>query len=136
MRLLGRKLIYSVYDNVYWFLKIWGRLKGISIMGEKKDNVEEIRISRTEDFIEILASGVVVAFSNDGLFILEFIKPDAVLVADSTGRIKGFRGGMRSCARIYISPITAKNLLKSLSEQLKNYEKKFGEIRVIEESHE
>jgi len=31
---LGRKLIYSVYDNVYWFLKIWeeiGKLKEVFV---------------------------------------------------------------------------------------------------------
>ena len=98
---------------------------------EKKEEVtEEIEIKRTENFIELMASGVVVAFSDDGLFILEFIKPEVKLLGDKSGRIVGFRGEMRSCARIFISPITAKKLLKALSSQLEKFEEKFGQIKV------
>lgn len=92
-----------------------------------KKGEEEIEVPRAEGFIEALAGAVVVGFSDDGLFILEFLRPLTKLVADREGRIRGFKGEMRSCARIYISYVTAKKLLQTLEDQIKKYEERFKE---------
>ena len=99
-------------------------------MVPKSSVEEEVEVPRAEEFVEVLAGAVVVGFSDDGLFILEFLKPLTRLVADKEGRIKGFKGEMQSCARIYISYVTAKKLLRTLEEQIRKYEDRFKELGV------
>ena len=90
----------------------------------------EIVIGRTETFTERVATAVIVAHTQEGFFLFEFLRPNIVVTAGKDGKFKGFKGELRSDVRVFLSPITAKKLLKVLDEQIKKYESKFGKINV------
>jgi len=96
-------------------------------MSEKTPE-EEIPVPQAKDFIEALAFAAVVGFTEQRMFVIEFLHPETNVVVDREGRIKGFRGKLSSVARIYIPPLVAKRLLRALSTQIKLYEEKIGEI--------
>ena len=116
------------------------RISGGVLMGEDKTadkTVEvvqngdlEIVIGRTETFTERVATAVIVAHTQEGFFLFEFLRPNIVVTAGKDGKFKGFKGELRSDVRIFLSPITAKKLLKVLDEQIRKYESKFGKINV------
>lgn len=89
---------------------------------------EEVEIGITDTFTERIATNVVVAHTPEGFFIFEFLRPKAVITAGKDGKIRGFKGELKSDVRIFLSPITVKRLLRTLEDQIKKYESKFGEI--------
>ena len=82
---------------------------------------------KSEDFIERFASGVIVGFSNEGIFVIDFLKPDLKLYGEK-GRIVGSDSRLIPQTRIFLPPIVAKRLLHSLKGSIENYEKKYGKI--------
>lgn len=89
----------------------------------------EVKVPKTGDFTERLELAVVVSHTPEGLFILEFLKPEVFLYADEeTGRFTKQEGKLASDVRIYIPPKTAKRLLNALKEQIEKYEEKYGKI--------
>jgi len=99
-------------------------------LAEREEVSEEVRpVPRARNFIEVLAFAAVVGFSDQRIFTIEFLCPEANVVVDKEGKIKGFKGTLSSAARIYMSPLVAKRLLNALSKQINLYEKKFGEIK-------
>jgi len=94
-----------------------------------EENMTEVR--RSQSFVERLAFNVVVGFTDEGTFVLEFLKPDLSLYAEEeTGRIIGHGGKLVSDVRIYLPPKTARRMLSALEKSIEEYEKKFGEIKV------
>lgn len=93
---------------------------------------EEREIPTTGDYTERIASAVVVATTPEGFFVIDFLRPVVSLIGGERNKIKGYKGEQRPDVRIYTTPLVAKRLLKVLSHQVEEYEKKFGEIRVGE----
>ncbi|NJE26439.1 DUF3467 domain-containing protein [Thermococcus sp. MV5] len=92
---------------------------------------EKTEVSKSQSFVERLSFKVVVGFTDEGTFVLEFLKPELSLYAEEeTGRIIEHGGRLVSDVRIYLPPKTAKKMLSALEKSIKDYEKKFGEIEV------
>ncbi|XRO77337.1 DUF3467 domain-containing protein [Methanocaldococcus sp. 10A] len=92
-------------------------------------------IPKAEDFIERFASGVIVGYSNEGVFIIDFLKPDIILY-DEGGKIVGNEARLLPQTRIFLPPKVAKVLMKALQNSIKDYEKKFGEIPMVSSNDE
>ena len=105
-------------------------------MAERKDvGVRTLR--KSSDFVERIALGAVVSFSNDGAaFIIDFLKPSLDIVVDEKGGVIGLRGELELNVRILLPPIVCKKLLRTLEKMIKRYESQFGEIPVKEVSEE
>jgi hypothetical protein len=84
-------------------------------------------LQKSDDFIERFASGIIVGFSNEGMFVIDFLKPDLKLY-EERGRIVGSESKLIPQTRIFLPPIVAKRLLYSLKGSVENYEKKYGKI--------
>jgi len=93
---------------------------------------EEI-LEPTKEHTERLAIGVIVGFNPEGLFVLEFLKPEISVVKDEEGKIKGLKGENKPDVRVYLPPRACKKLLKVLENTIREYEKEFGEIKIEEE---
>ena len=96
--------------------------------GEKEERKERI-VPHTDTFVERIAVNVIVAHTPEGFFVLDFLKPVVFLVVEGD-EIKGYKGEVRTDVRIFLSPITAKRLIRALKDQIDKYESTFGEIKI------
>ena len=85
-------------------------------------------IPNSEDFIERFSTGVMVGFSSEGVFVIDYLKPDLKLYGEN-GKITGSKSKLIPQTRIFLPPIVAKRLLISLKGSIEKYEKKYGEIK-------
>ena len=93
--------------------------------------IERRGVKRSEDFVEKLATAVVVSYPNDGsVIVVDFLKPAMEIMVDERGRITGIRGELELAARVILPPIVCKRLLIALKNTVEKYESEFGEIRI------
>jgi len=92
-------------------------------------NEDEIEINKSKEFTERFETAVVVSHTPEGFFVIEFLKPEIILVGDKGGKIKGHKGTLVSDVRIILTPVVCKKFLHILEEQIKKFEEKFGEIK-------
>ena len=83
----------------------------------------KVEVPKTENFTERLASGVIVSYGPDEMFLIDFLKPEISVYADETGKILGHKGQLSIDVRIFMSPKVAEDLLKALKNSLERYYK-------------
>lgn len=85
-------------------------------------------LPKSEGYVERLAFDCVVGKTQQGIFIFDFLRPEASLLADENGSIRGYSGGAMEDVRIYTTPPTAKRIFNRLNRMIKEHEEKNGKI--------
>ena len=106
-------------------------------MSEKGEGKEEVEVQKTETFTERFVTNAIIRHGSDGIFILDFGRPVMGVYAEKrSGKILGHKGELKLDVRLFMSPITAKGLLKSLKANIEGYESRYGEIKAGEQENE
>ena len=92
-------------------------------MEKQKDKTQQIKIEFNEDSTSVEYSNFVVVTHSAAEFVLDFIR---VLPGMAKAKVK---------SRVIMSPMHVKTLMFALQDNIKKFEDKFGEIKVIKKGN-
>lgn len=88
-------------------------------MGNEKNKPQQIKIEFNEDNTSVEYSNFVVVTHSAAEFVLDFIR---VLPGMAKAKVK---------SRVIMSPMHIKTLMLALQDNIKKFENKFGEIKIL-----